>query len=150
MKITERRHIMKHLQTAALLLTALCLTGCGSDRYALPENPVIFEEGTFVNPDDPEDICGTREWDGRTYLMFGTEKGWTTHFGPCLGYVEGDENERIFAAEGLPEEEYLIEYYVAGEMIQAFYLRCIDTRGDPVPEQLESYGYPFWENQPDA
>ena len=150
MKSHRKKTVMKHLRAAAGLLAALCLTGCGSDRYALPENPVIFEEGTFVNPDDPEDTFNTREWDGRTYLMFGIEKGWTTHFGPCPGYVEGNENERIFAAEGLPEEEYLIEYYVGGKMMQTFYLRCIDTRGDPVPEQLESYGYPFWENQPDT
>ena len=137
---------MKYIYPAAVLLAALCLTGCGTDRYALPENPVVFEEGYFVNPDDPDDDFGTREWDGRTYLMFGIEKGFRTHFGPCLGYVEGDENRRIFAAEGLPEEEYLIEYYVGGEMEQAVYLRCIDTKGDPVPEQLESYGYPFWED----
>ena len=138
---------MKHLQTA-VLLAALCLTGCGSDRYALPENPVVFENGTFVNPDDPEDSFCSVEWDGRTYIMFGIEKGMTTHFGTCLGYIAGDENARIFAAEGLPETEYLISYYIAGEMEQAVYLRCIDTRGQPAPEQLDSYGYPFWDNAP--
>ena len=139
---------MKHLLKAAGLLAALCLSGCGHDLYALPEDPVVFETGTFVNPDDPEDTFQSVERDGRTYILFGLEKGMKTHFGPCLGYVAGDDNRRIFAAEGLPEEEYLIEYYVAGEMEQAVYLRCIDTQGDPVPEQLESYGYPFWGGEP--
>lgn len=139
---------MKHLLKAAGLLAALCLSGCGHDLYALPEDPVVFETATFVNPDDPEDTFQSVEWDGRTYILFGLEKGMKTHFGPCLGYVAGDENQRIFAAEGLPEEEYLIDYYVAGEMEQAVYLRCIDTQGDPVPEQLESYGYPFWGGEP--
>ena len=138
---------MKQLQTAALLLAALCLTGCGS-LYDLPAEPIVCETGTFVNPDDPEDTFGTVEWNGRTYILFGIEKGIRTHFGACLGYVRGDENQRIFAAEGLPEEEYLIEYYVAGEMEQAVYLRCIDMQSNPVPEQLESYGYPFWDGEP--
>ncbi len=139
---------MKHLLKAAGLLAALCLSGCGHDLYALPEDPVVFETATFVNPDDPEDTIQSVEWAGRTYVQFGLEKGKKTQFGPSLGYVAGDENQRIFAAEGLPEEEYLIEYYVAGEMEQAVYLRCIDTQGDPVPEQLESYGYPFWGGEP--
>ena len=141
---------MKRIHTAAVLLAALCLTGCGRDRYALPEKPVVFETGTFVNPDNPEDTFLSVEWDGRTYILFGIEKGMTTHFGPCLGYVGDDKNERIFAAEGLPKEEYLIEYYVAGKMEQAVYLRCIDTKGNPVPEQLESCGYPFWDDIPAA
>ena len=137
---------MKHYTGICMLMAALCLTGCGEDRYALPDDPVIFREGHFVNPDDPEDTFATREWDGRTYILFGIEKN-STHFGKCLGYVEGDENNRIFAAEGLPETDYLIEYYTAGVMEQAVYLRCIDTQGDPVPEQLESYGYPFWDGK---
>jgi hypothetical protein len=136
----------KYSAAAVLLLSAACLTGCGKDRYALPENPVVFETGHFVNPDDPEDDFCSVEWDGRTYILFGIEKK-RTHFGKCLGYVKDDENRRIFTAEGLPETDYLIEYYTAGVMEQAVYLRCVDTRGEPVPEQLESYGYPFWESE---
>ena len=138
---------MKHLFAASMLLSALCLTGCGS-RYDLPEEPIVFETGTFVNPDDPEDTFASVEWEGRIYILFGLEKGMKPHFGACLGYVAGDKNQRIFAAEGLPQEEYLIEYYVAGEMEQPVCLRCIDTKGDPVPAQLESYGYPFWDGEP--
>lgn len=139
---------MKKMAAAtAMLLLAVCLTGCGKDRFALPDNPVVFETGSFVNPDDPEDDFCSIEWDGRTYILFGIEKK-RTHFGQCLGYVKNDENRRIFAADGLPETDYLIEYCTAGVMEQAVYLRCVDTRGEAPPEQLESYGYAFWESEP--
>ena len=69
---------MKHLLKAAGLLAALCLTGCGHDLYALPEDPVVFETATFVNPDDPEDTFQSVERDGRTYILFGLEKGMKT------------------------------------------------------------------------
>ena len=137
----------KYPAAAVLLLSAVCLTGCGKERYALPDDPVVFESAEFVNPDDPEDRFRSVEWDGRTYIMFGIEKN-RTHFGKCLGYVKGDEDQRIFAAENLPETDYLIEYHTAGIMEQAVYLRCTDTKGEPAPEQLESYGFAFWESEP--
>ena len=137
----------RYSAAAVLLIPALCLTSCGKDRYALPDHPAVFETGEFINPDDPEDRFCSVEWEGRTYIMFGIEKN-RTHFGKCLGYVKGDEDQRIFAAENLPETDYLIEYHTAGIMEQAVYLRCTDTKGEPAPEQLESYGYPFWESEP--
>lgn len=58
------------------LLTMLLLGGCGSRiDYSLPANPIEFNTGTFINPNNPDDEYISIEYNGRTYITYGTING---------------------------------------------------------------------------
>lgn len=135
---------------AALLL--LALAGCGTPvDYDLPEDPVEFHTTPFVNPDDPEDGYLAIEYEGRTYVPYGTGSVGGTDVGPCLGYIVQDgevrDGDRIFPLTADPELNYLAELTWQGFMDQPIFYRAIDTRGQDVktPRFIQSLEYAFWE-----
>ena len=143
---------MKRNVCGALTLCLLLglLAGCGAKRQGLPAEPVIFQKGEFC-PAGEESGYVTVEHDGKTFILYGSirPKGalrdLSYAFGDCLGYVEGDENDRIFALKGSSAEEWLIESYQGGIMDQPMVLREIGTRGSgPLPDSVESFGYEYW------
>ena len=86
-----------------VLFTTLIFAGCGSRiDYSLPEDPIEFNTSTFVNPVDSDDTYLSIEYNGRTYIPFGTLVGIVpeSEMGDCLGYVVQDgikmEDVRIF------------------------------------------------------
>ena len=130
---------------SALLL--LFLAGCSFDA-SLPENPIKFHTGTFTNPNHAENQYQSIEYNGRTYILYdGNQKGSLTKevVGPCLGYIvqDGDEdpNDRVYLLKEDPDANYLMEYYVGGEMMPTFFLRATDTVGQdiPTPSCIEPY-----------
>ena len=137
---------MKRAAWAALLLTAvLVIAGCGAKRQSLPDDPVIFRRGEYlwegaVTPDP------TVEIDGRTYIPYAAIRprlfGDVNYaFGDCLGYVEGDERDRIYALKDAPAEQWLIEYYEDAIVEQPIVLREADTRGIEIPWSVKSLGW---------
>jgi len=131
---------MKKRMTAAALMLLLFLNGCG-DPYALPDHPVQFRTGH--TEDKNGDGYQTIEWNGKTYAPYGIPRT-QAEFAACLGYVGDDRNDRVFAAEGLLTDMYLLNFYVGGEMEQAVYYRALDTFGAHAPEQIEPLGYALW------
>ena len=127
------------VSAVTLLTTALCLTACRIPD--LPDDPIVFSKCTVQNT--PDDSYIGIEWDGRTYVMYGALKN-GVKYGECLGYIEGDENDRIYTVEECPAEQYLINFYVHGEMEQAVVLRELGTKGSSAPDIADAYGYEIW------
>jgi hypothetical protein len=137
--------------TAAALLPIL--TGCGKRiHYELPETPIEFHTGTFVNPVDPDDTYQSIEYNGRIYIAYGTIKK-SIHgddVGTCLGYIVQDgaamKDERIFLLTGDSAANYLVRCDIGGIMAQPIFFRALDTQGKGIgtPGYIESLDYPYW------
>lgn len=127
------------------LLFCLVFAGCGNNRQALPENPIIFNETEI-------DWHWAIENDWKYYFAYSTIKPkwaiWDFNyaFWDCLWFVWDDSNDRIYELSGESSDEWLINYYVNGEMEIPTILRWISTRyEDYIPESvdevLEEDGY---------
>ena len=144
----------KSITTAFCIAAALVLTGCGRRiDYELPENPIEFHTGTFVNPADPDDTYQSIQYNGRTYIGYGTLKGKIggDDVGQCLGYIILDgtimKEVRVFPLNADPDENYLVQIFTDGFMNQPFFFRALDTKGKTVdtPPYIEGLDYPYWE-----
>lgn len=119
------------------LLFCLVFTGCGNNRQDLPKNPVIFNETEI-------DWNWAIENDWKYYLAYSTIKPkwiiWDFNyaFWDCLWYVGDDKNDRIYELNGESADEWLIKYYVNGEMEMPMILREISISDDSyIPESVE-------------
>ena len=139
----------------AAALTLFALAGC-SDRIdlSLPDNPIKFHMETFVNPADSDDSYQSIEYNGRTYIGYGTLKGSIggDDVGQCLGYIILDgvavKDVRIFLLNADPDANYLylVQIFPDSFMNQPFFLRAVDTRKKEIdtPQHIESLEYPYW------
>ena len=142
------------IKTAVFIVSALLfLTGCGRRiDYELPENPIEFHTGTFVNPADPDDTYQSIEYNGRTYIGYGTLRNSINgdDVGKCLGYIIQDgivmKDELVFPLNADPDENYLVQLVSGGIMDQPIFFRALDTRGKAIgtPPYIESLDYSFW------
>jgi hypothetical protein len=148
-KMIVRKYFSVWAAAALLLVSAAC--GRRID-YELPESPVAFHTGSFVNPADSDDTYLSIEYNGRTYIVYGTLKS-SVHggdVGKCLGYVVQDggvrEDERIFLLNADPAANYLVRFCVGGFMEQPDFFRALDTKGKMIntPPFIESLKYSFW------
>ena len=144
----------KSITTAFCIAVALLLTGCGRRiDYELPVNPIEFHTGTFVNPADPDDTCQSIEYNGRTYIGYGTLKGSIDgdDVGQCLGYIVQDgvvmKDVRVFLLKADIDANYLVQLVSGGFMDQPVFFRALDTRGKTIdtPPYIERLEYPYWE-----
>ena len=118
-----------------VLIIAVAFGGCIKRiDYTLPENPIEFNNGTFVVPDNEDDTYLSFEYNGRTYICYGTLNFFINgnDVGKCLGYYvqdgEKDENMRIFLLAGDEDENFLVRIHIGGIMDQPDFFRAIDTR----------------------
>jgi hypothetical protein len=145
----SRRQIIVFAVSTLLLI----LAGCGKridDK--LPESPIEFHTGTFVNPAAPDDSYQSIEYDGRTYIGYGTLKNAIDgdDVGKCLGFIVMDgvimKKVRIFLLNADPDANYLVRIFTDGFMNQPFFFRALDTKGKEIgtPKYIESMDYPYW------
>lgn len=127
---------MKKLFCAGLSLMCglTLLTGC-KRIPDLPDDPIVFKTGEYVAAYavNEEIKVSSIENGDKTYLTFGVinaKKGgdYTYAFGDCLGYVDDDKSTRIYALEGESPDEWLIEYYVDGEMENPVVLKAVGAK----------------------
>lgn len=138
------------------IIIMILLSGCGAktnNSYTkLPDTPIIFHSDTFINPDDDTDTYTYITYNDRKYVFYGT-LGKKIHMNDsefeCIGYVyredfPDDTNEHIYRLSST--DDYLMNYYVAGEMVQPDFFRAIDTASQDIytPEYIDSLGYEFW------
>ena len=132
----------------------LFLTGCGRRiDYELPENPIEFHTGTFVNPSDPDDTYQSIEYNGRTYIGYGTLRNSINgdDVGKCLGYIVQDDvimkDVRVVLLNADPGANYLVRFSVGGMMEQPDFFRARDSKGKPIstPPYIESLNPSYWE-----
>ncbi len=145
----------KYFRTDLLIAAALSLNlaGCGPRiDYDLPESPIEFLTGTFVNPADSDDTYQSIEYNGRTYVVYGTIKESIdgNDVGKCLGYVVRDgvvmKDVRIFLLNADPDANCLVQIFTDGFMNQPVFFRALDTKGKEigVPQHIEILDYPYW------
>ena len=147
---------MKNRPRTAVFVAAaflLCLAGCGKRiDYELPEKPIEFHTGTFMNPADPDDSYLSIEYDGRTYIIYGTLKNQIDgdDVGACLGYIIQDgvsmKDSRIFLLNADPDANFLVRVSTGGMMEQPDFFRALDTKGKTIcaPRCVQSLDYSFW------
>lgn len=150
----------KKVIVSILFACIFVLGGCGKSIYPdLPDNPTAFEMGSLIYGDD-EAGYGTIEYNGRTYVPYGT-LGKTLHrkdIKECIGYIICDENSssytdlndtdtRVYTLTDDEENNFLMDYYSKGVMEQPHFWRAADTRGKEIkqPDFIESLGYDeYW------
>jgi len=128
---------MKKIWILSLLWICLLFTGCFNNRQDLPKNPIVFNETEI-------DWNWAIENDWKYYLAYSTIKPkwviWDFNyaFWDCLWYVWDDKNDRIYELNGESADEWLIKYYVNGEMEMPMVLREISISNESyTPESVE-------------
>ena len=102
----------------------------------------------------------TIEYNGRTYMPYGTLKGSLKekNIDKCIGYRIQDENSssivgkdnkdiRIYTLVDDKDNNFLMEYYIGTNLMnQPSFYRAIDTKGKniSVPNYIENLGYNYW------
>ena len=130
----------------AAVLCAAVLTGCGNGRKPLPDEPLIFSRTEAEVPQgaDGSDLPAMLEGGGRIYVPYGFIRprgplgDLSYAYGDCLGYVAGDENDRLYALRDDDTGKWLIEFYENGIMEQPMVWRELNDNG-PVPESVEPF-----------
>ena len=140
------------------IILSLCiifaLTGCGKDDFPeLPLNATAFEMGDFIDDTDDDADYGTIEYNGRTYMPYGTLKNKISRedVDRCLGYIVQDgkekKDERIYTLKDDTENNFLMQKSIGGIMDQPMFWRATDTRekGIHEPDYIDSLGYSYWD-----
>ncbi|MBQ6053427.1 MAG: hypothetical protein IJL30_09135 [Clostridia bacterium] len=143
----------------AIFFTALtlifALVGCFSAiDYSLPKDPTEFNTFVFVNPNDHEDTYASFEYNGRTYIPYGTLKNRISgkDVGDCLGYIVQDGEKltdtRVFTLRDDKEGNFLAILQYEGFMDPPVFYRAIDTakKEIDIPWIVGSLGYDFWDD----
>jgi hypothetical protein len=147
-----------------ILTCLLSLSGC--TKRPLPELPndaVAFEMGTFIDDKHDGDSFGTIEYNGRTYIAYGTinDKYKQSCIESCIGYIIQDEHSssvvdlnntgrRIYSLSGDSEHNFLMDYDDSVKLMnQPGFFRAIDTNGKDIdiPDYIDPLGYEIWGEQ---
>ena len=144
----------KTIPLLLILLLAAALAGCGGRLDpALPEDATAFECFDYVNPQDPEDGYLALEYQGRTYLPYGTlgTRLRSADLGSCLGYPvqegQAQTDVRLCLLAADPQANFLAELFPKAVMQQPVFYRALDSAGKPIeiPAYIESLDYSIWE-----
>ena len=145
---------MKKLSILILIfILALCISGCAKMKYPdLPQDALAFDMGEYIDEADDDAAYGTIEYNGRTYMPYGTIKRSlrTNDIDSCIGYIvqdgEADTDERIYTLTEDSEHNFLMQYYGKGIMEQPTFWRATDTQGKDIsiPDYIESLDYGYW------
>lgn len=139
---------MKRILTVLILVVGLLLmAGCGSIKLNdLPDGAIDFTMGTYSDPDHAGDEYGTIVYDGREYVLYGTQRKTVkdSAIDKCIGYLEGDSDERVYTLS--ETDDYIATYRVNGVMEQFSFWRALDTAGAEVetPNYIIDLGYDLW------
>lgn len=123
------------------------LAGCsvrlGNGRKPLPANPAVFTLGEYV-PEGENSGYTVLQNDGKVYVPYGNIRSAgpmrdiSYAYGDCLGYVEGDTNDRVYALSDDPGDAWIIRFYEGGIMEVPMVYREVNDTG-PVPESVVAF-----------
>lgn len=133
--------------TVLILSGALLMSGCSMIKedpvYELPSGAPEYTQKYFEDQDEY-----LLEINGRTYSYFGTLKNRikSDSVCECIGYMEGDENARLYTLMEDPLDNYIMIRNAEGIMEQPAFYRAMDTRNKDIltPSYIESLGYECW------
>ena len=136
----------------ALLAAALMLAGCGEGVYSLPKNAKEFEQTTYVNEKDEGDTYMAINYGGREYVYYGSLKNKMREDDvyDCIGYTDGDENERLCVLR--TTKDYIMQRYVNGFMDLPIFYRAEDTMGEEIytPGYIQCVECKLWDSENDG
>ena len=144
-----------------------CLSAMSScTKKPLPDlssDAAAFEMGTFIDKEHDNASFGTIEYNGRTYIMYGTinNRYRQSYIESCIGYIIQDEHSssvtdlnhtdrRIYTLSEDPEHNFLMEFDASIKLMnQPSFFRAIDTNGQKIdfPKYIDPLGYEFWREQ---
>lgn len=136
-----------------VLIVSLCgavlLSGCSlfnkdnSGNLELPPYATSIESS--YDRDQGETLF---TYEGRTYSYFGRLNGKipADSIRECVGYMDDDQNTRIYSLYEDPLDNYLMIKHVGGIMDQPEFLRAIDTRNMDIytPSYIKSGSFETW------
>lgn len=144
-----------------LTLIAVCIlgiTGCGVKYPDLKDNSTRFYTGEYI--DEYDDVYLTIEYNGRTYMPYGTLKGTikSKNIKECIGYIiqkenndqvvdENNKDTRVYTLIEDPSKNYLMIYYIGTKLMnQPDFWRAIDTKNKKIdtPNYIDSLEYNYW------
>lgn len=148
---------------ALTLLLGLLLVGCGQRIYPeMPDDAIAFKMGEYTDERDDNALYGTIEYEGRTYMPYGTLGGriGEKDIDKCIGYIIQDKNSssivdkndtdtRVYTLADDPAHNYLMDYYIGDTLMnQPDFWRAVDTKEKEIdiPEYIDSLEYPYWGN----
>lgn len=151
----------KKILFITFLIFMLTLCGCGRTNYpALPDEPIAFEMGAFEDTEHDSALFGTLEYNGRTYIGYGTVNNAFKRddVDQCIGYIVMDDNStsnpnpsdtnvRVYTLIGDADHNFLMDYdNTAVLMNQPSFWRAIDTKGKDIeiPQYIDVLEYDFW------
>ena len=126
----------------------------------MTSNAIGFDMGSFHDTEHDDALFGSIEYNGRTYIAYGTSnnKYKKSDIESCVGYIiqnansstdidPSNTNRRIYTLSGDPEHDYLMEFDDSIKLMnQPTFYRAIDTNGKTIdtPIFIDSLGYEFW------
>jgi hypothetical protein len=142
---------MKKMKMAAVLMCgAILLSGCSQKqslkdqgKYQLPESATMYNN--YYDSDFGE---MTIENAGRLYTLF----GWRSETVPeksiseCIGYVDHNEDRRIYLLSDDPDHNYLVVSNLNSIRGDWCFYRAQDTVGKDIytPDFIEPNGFEIW------
>ena len=138
----------------------LSLTGCGIKYPDLEKDAIGFQTDNYIDENDNGVGYLTIEYNGRTYMPYGTLKGSLKEkdIDKCIGYIIQNENSssiidkdnkdtRIYTLIDDKENNFLMEYYIGTDLMnQPSFYRAIDTKNKDIniPKFIDSLDYNYW------
>ena len=138
----------------------LSLTGCGIKYPDLEKDAIEFQTGNYIDENDDSAGYLTIEYNGRTYMPYGTLKGSLKEkdIDKCIGYIIQNENSssiidkdnkdtRIYTLIDDKENNFLMEYYIGTDLMnQPSFYRAIDTKNKDIniPKFIDSLDNNYW------
>ncbi len=152
------KQINKLIIILLVLMNILLLSGCTNTLgVELPDDPIEFVTYDFDNPDNPDDEYMAFDYDGRTYILYGTLNGviHKSALGGCLGYLtmdngmEDDKGDLVVTLKSVNNYDILMNYYIndGTGMNDPVFFRAIDTQDKDIeiPNYISPSTYEFWE-----
>ena len=155
-------NMKKLLSIITLLLIVIGLTGCTMKYPELDENAIAFTVSSYVDEEHDNASYLTIEYNGRTYLPYGTQKGilQSKDLDKCIGYIVQDENSssivdpdnkdtRIYTLTEDKDNNFLMEYYIGtNEMNDPIFYRAMDTKGKDItiPKIIDGPNDNYWKS----
>lgn len=149
------------LGIALMSIIVLSLTGCGIKYPDLERDAIGFQMSNFIDESDPnESGYLTFEYNGRTYMPYGSLKGTIKEedIDKCIGYIiqdensssvvdKNDKNTRIYTLSSDKDNNFLMEYYIGTTLMnQPSFYRAIDTKNKniTIPKFINDLDYYYW------
>lgn len=151
----------KKLVTMGVLLCLLLSGSCERWAYpALGDDAIAFEMGTFEDTEHDGALYGTIEYNGRTYIGYGTiNRRYTPKvLDACVGFIVQDEHSsalvdrsnrdrRVYTLAGDENHDFLLDYDSTIKLMNTpGFWRALDTRGKEIelPGYIDALDYDYW------